>query len=167
MHVYKAWNGPMATTGSQAFVATGTAMKTMLQIATPSTRQIQIIEWGYTLNTNSAGGGVIELIETDVAATVTAHVAAGVQPQTPGLPASLMTLGVAATGYTATAEGAVTTTRTLDAVNLIADNAAPSLKHEKVFMPDIRPRVAVSKFLRIRANTANTVNMSCWIVWNE
>jgi hypothetical protein len=65
--MYKTWNGPMPTTAAQATVATGTAIKTMLQIATPSTHQLRILEWGYTVNTNSAGGGIIELIETDVA----------------------------------------------------------------------------------------------------
>lgn len=165
--MYKTWNGPMPTTAAQATVATGTAIKTMLQIATPSTHQLRILEWGYTVNTNSAGGGIIELIETDVAATVTAHVASGVQPQIPGAPASRMTLGVSATGYTATAEGSTTTARVFDVVDMIADNAAPSLKHERIFVPGREPVVAVSKFLRVRSTTANTVNMHCWILWQE
>jgi hypothetical protein len=167
MTLYKAWNGPMPTTASQATVATGTAIKTMLQIAAPATRQLTIISWGYTVNTNSAGGGIVELIETDVAATVTAHVAAGVQPLTPGAPASLVTLSTTATGYTATAEGSTTASRVFDVVDLVADNAAPSLKHAYQFMPDERPVVAVSRFLRVRANTANTVNMHAWVVWSE
>jgi hypothetical protein len=167
MYLYKAWNGPMPTTASQATVATGTAIKTMLQIATPSTRQLKILAWGYTVNTNSAGGGIIELLETDVAATVTAHVAAGVQPQIPGTPASLMALGTSATGYTATVEGAITATRVFDTVDLVADNAAPSLKHTYEFVPGREPIVAVSKFLRVRSNTANTVNMHCWVLWDE
>ena len=36
---YKAWNGPMPTTAAQAAVSTGTAIITLLQIATPSTRR--------------------------------------------------------------------------------------------------------------------------------
>jgi hypothetical protein len=47
---YKVWNGPAPTTASQASVTTGTAIKTMLQIATPSTRQIQLISWSFTLD---------------------------------------------------------------------------------------------------------------------
>jgi hypothetical protein len=157
----------MPTTAAQAAVTTGTAIKTMLQLATPATRQVQIISWGYTLNTNSAGGGIIELLQTNVAATVTAHVAAGVQPLDPNAPASLMTLGTSATGYTATVEGAITATRVFDAVDLTADNAALSLKHSYQFMPDERPIMAVSSFLRVRATLANAANMHCWICWDE
>lgn len=165
--MYKTWNGPMPTTAAQATVTTGTSIKTMLQIATPSTHQLRILEWGFTLNTNSAGGGIVELLETDVAATVTAHVAAGVQPQIPGAPASRMTLGTSATGYTATSEGSTTTARVFDCIDLVADNAAPSLKHERVFVPGREPVVAVSKFLRVRATLANAANMHCWILWQE
>jgi hypothetical protein len=165
--MYKTWNGPMPTTAAQATVATGTAIKTMLQIATPSTRQIRILEWGYTVNTNSAGGGIVELIETDVAATVTAHVAAGVQPQIPGAPASLVTLGTSATGYTATVEGSTTASRVFDVVDLVADNAAPSLRYNYQWVPGREPLVAVSKFLRVRSTTASTVNMHCWVLWLE
>ena len=109
MHRYKCYNGAMATTGATATVLTGTAIKTMLQLSTPSTRQIQVISWGFNLN--GPPNGVVELIETDVAATSgTAHVAAGVQPLVPGAPASLLTLGTGNTGYTFTVEGSTTTT---------------------------------------------------------
>jgi hypothetical protein len=167
VHRYKTWNGPMPTTAAQVAVTTGTTVKTMLQLATPATRQLQIISWGYTINTSSAGGGIIELLQTDVAATVTAHVAAGVQPLDPNAPASLLTLGTAATGYTSSAEGAITATRVFDVVDVTADTGTPSLIHAYQFMPDERPIVAVSKFLRVRATMANAVNMHCWIVWDE
>lgn len=166
-HRYKAWNGPMPTTAAQAAVATGTAIKTHLQLSTPNNRQITIIEWGYTLSAFPAGGGVVELVETDVAATVTAHVAAGVQPQGVGIPASLLTLGVANTGYTASAEGAITATRVFDVVDVTADAGAPSLKHEKVIMPEARFIIPVSRFLRVRTTMAATVNIHTWIVWEE
>jgi hypothetical protein len=167
MHRFKCWNGPMPTTAAQATVATGTAIKTMLQIATPATRQIQLISWGYTMHANSAGGGIVELLQTDVAATVTAHVAAGVQPLDPNSPASLMTLGTSATGYTATVEGSTTATRVFDVVDLVPDNGAISLSHRYQWVPDERPIVAVSKFLRVRSTTSNTLNMHCWICWDE
>src|SRR5262249_56832252 len=80
MHRYIAYNGPMPTTAAQQKVTTGTAIKTMLQLSTPSTRMIQVLSWGYSLDgVPTAGVGQIELIQTDVAATVTAHVASGVQ----------------------------------------------------------------------------------------
>lgn len=168
MHRYQTWNGPMPTTAAQASVTTGTTIKTMLQIATPSTRQCQILAWGFTVDDPPGADAVIELLQTDVAATVTAHVAAGVQPLDPNAPASLMTLGTSATGYTASAEGSITATRVFDAVSLdsVAGNSA--LTYQYQFLPDERPIVAVSRFLRVRATTPTTaVDMRCWILWDE
>jgi hypothetical protein len=157
----------MPTTSAQSSVSTGTTIKTMLQIATPSTREIQIISWGFSSNTAPGAGSIFELLQTDVAATVTAHVAAGVQPLDPNAPASLMTLGTSATGYTASAEGSITTTRVLDAWQVTATNANP-VGYVYQFMPDERPIVAVSKFLRVRATTPTSgVFLICWITWDE
>lgn len=168
MHRYKCYNGAMPATAAQPKVTTGTAIKTMLQIATPSTRQIQLISWGFTLDAVPASASQVELIQTDVAATVTAHVASGVQPLDPNAPASLMTLSTSGTGYTSTGEGTVAATRTFDA-NLVPPTAgATDINYTYQFMPDERPIVAVSKFLRVRATTPTTaVDMRCWIVWDE
>jgi hypothetical protein len=46
---FTTWNGPAPTTAAQQSVTPGTAIKTMLQLATPATRQIQILEWGFSL----------------------------------------------------------------------------------------------------------------------
>src|SRR5438552_1845906 len=83
MRQYKAWNGPMPTTAAQAAVTTGTAIKTMLQLQTPSTQRIKIVSWGLSCSGSAAAAGPQwELCSTgSVAATVTAHVAAGVIPQ--------------------------------------------------------------------------------------
>lgn len=170
MHRYKCWNGPMPTTAAQASVTTGTAIKTMLQIATPSTRQIQVLGWGYTLDDVPGADAVFELLDTDVAATVTAHVAAGVQPLTPGLPASLMTLGTSATGYTSSGEGSITATRVHDevAMSLTSAEAAPFLTYTKKFDEWDAPIIAVSRFLRVRATvTVTAVDMRCWVIWDE
>lgn len=170
MPVYTSYNAAMATTAATAKVTTGTAIKTMLQIATPSTRQLTILSWGYSIDTapTTTGVGVVELIQTDVAATVTAHVAAGVQPQIPGVPASLMTLGASATGYTATVEGSTTATRLFDVQEIlgVSSGAQPNY-YERDFMPDERPVVAVSTFLRVRVTFSVAANMLCWCTWLE
>jgi len=168
MHRYKIWNGPMPTTAAQAAVTTGTAIKTMLQLATPATRQIQLIAWGFTLDDPPGADAVVELLQTDVAATVTAHIAAGVQPLDPNAPASLLTLGTAATGYTASAEGSITATRVFDAVALSSVSGESPLTYGWQWMPDERPIVAISKFLRVRATTpTSAVDMRCWVCWDE
>lgn len=168
MHRYQTWNGPMPTTAAQAAVTTGTSIKTMLQIATPSTRQIQLIAWGFTIDDVPGADGVVELLQTDVAATVTAHSASGVQPLDPNAPASLMTLGTSATGYTASAEGSITATRVFDAVSLSSTSGESALTYQYQWMPDERPIVAVSRFLRVRATTGSSaVDMRCWVLWDE
>jgi hypothetical protein len=168
VHRYKTWNGPMPTAAAQQAVTTGTAIKTMLQLATPSTRQIQLIAWGFSLDDPPGADAVIELLETDVAATVTAHVASGVQPLVPSAPASLLTLGAAASGYSASAEGAPAATRVFDAVSLSSTSQESPLNYVYQWMPDERPIVAVSRFLRVRATTPTAaVDMRTWIVWDE
>lgn len=170
MHRYKCWNSAMPTTAAVAKVTTGTTIKTMLQIATPATRQMTLISWGYSLDAAPAttGTGAIELIQTDVAATVTAHVASGVQPLDPNAPASLVTLGTSATGYTSTSEGTTTASRVFDAIEISGvSNGVDDLVYAYQFMPDERPIIAVSKFLRVRVTFSAAVNMLCWVCWDE
>src|SRR5882762_4400079 len=136
IHRYKCWNGPMPTAAAQQQVTTGTAIKTMLQIATPSTRMIQVISWGFSVDDPPGADAEFELLETDVAATVTAHIAAGVQQVYAGAPASLMTLGVSATGYTASAEGTVAAARVFDTVSMsaVSAEAAPEMAYTYQFL---------------------------------
>ncbi|MCK2214297.1 hypothetical protein MF672_010910 [Actinomadura sp. ATCC 31491] len=164
MPLYMAANGAMATTAELSPVTTGTAIKTLLQIATPSTRGIRVVEWGISFDGAAAATPIrCELIDTNVAATVTAHVAAGVQPYSdPGATASLMTLGTSATGYTATAEGSITATRTGD-VQLIA----PTTQYIKQWPLGREFAVAASRFLRVRVKAGAAVNAYCYVIWEE
>jgi hypothetical protein len=170
-HRYRSWNGPAPTTAAQVAVTTGTVIKTMLQIATPATRQLTLISWGFSLTAPPAttSTGIVELLDTDVAATVTAHVAAGVQPLVPGQPASLMTLGTGATGYTATAEGSTTASRVHDVIEVPGLTAGGDGIAPYVFqwMPDERPIIAVSRFLRVRVTFAAAVSMITYVTWDE
>jgi hypothetical protein len=160
----------MPTTAAQAGVTTGTVIKTMLQIATPSTRQMQLISWGFTIDGAPGDGSVFELLQTDVAATVTAHSASGVQPLDPNAPASLVTLSTTGTGFTASAEGTTTATRVFD---VVSTSSSPSLTggvnpYRYQWMPDERPIIGTSKFLRVRVTTPTTaVNMRCFVCWDE
>lgn len=161
MGVYRIYNAPMQTTAAIAKVTTGTAIKTMLQLATPSTNQARIHAWGFSSDDPPGADAVFELIQTDVAATVTAHSASGVQPLDPNAPAALFTLGTSATGFTATVEGTITAVRTFDAK--LMDVLATDLSYEKIFTPALRPVVAVSRFLRVRVTTPTTaVDLLTW-----
>lgn len=170
LHRYRAWNSAMVTTAAPAAVTTGTSIKTMLQLAAPSTRQIMLLGWGYSIDDPPGADAVIDLIQSDTAATVTAHGASGVQPINPGSPASLLTLGTSATGFTSSSETAPVTTKTFDAVSIssVSAEAAPSMRYEYFWLPGEGPVVAVSTFVRLRATTPTTaVDMRCWLLWSE
>lgn len=171
MHRYITWNGVAPGASSLAKVTTGSAgtPKTMLQLATPSTRMIQLIAWGYELDAvPGSTGGQIEIGQFDTGATITQHVAAGIMPLQPGIPNSLLDISsTTKTGYSASGEGSPTTSR-IFGVRLIPPTAgATDLSRDYEFMPDARPVVDISKFLRIRVNFAAAVNMSCYIVHDE
>lgn len=168
-HRYTVWNSAMATTAAQASVSTGTAIKTMLQLSTPSSRKIDIISWGFTIDDTAGADGIIELIQSDVAATGgTAHVAAGLQPLDPSSPASLLTVGTGNTGYTFGTEGTITATRAFDAVALSSTTGESPYTYAYQFLPDERPMIAVSSFLRVRATVPTTaVDIRCWVRYSE
>lgn len=164
MAKFKAYNGAQPGAAGPVVVTTGTAIKTMLQIATPAGAGLRILEWGISFSGSAAATpGTVELVETSGAATVTAHVAAGVFPIQDLTPrVSIMTLGTTATGYTASGEGTPGTCRLLDG-QLIA----PTDRHVFTFASDMQPEVAPSKFLRIRCTFGAAINALCWITWDE
>lgn len=161
---YFTQNNAMVTTAAPALVTTGTAIKTLLQIATPSTEDLKVVQWGITFDGTAVGTPIkCELVETDVAATVTAHVAAGITSwSNPNDPASLVTLGASATGYTASAEGTTTATRMLDFA-LVPPNGGYVMQ----FPLGREPTVRISKFLRVRVTAAAAVNAFTYVVWEE
>lgn len=167
MALYLIANGPMQSTAAFAPVATGTAIKTLLQIKPSATTIAKIIEWGISFDGFAAAlPGRVELIETDVAATVTASVAnditkldsnaiAGGDPTT-----NLIQVGTTSTGYTASGEGSTTAVRNLDAPQFIA----PTNQFIKQFALGREPVIQVNKFARIRVTFGTTVNAYCYMI---
>jgi hypothetical protein len=169
MGSYIVWNAPAPTTAAIAKVTTGTAIKTLLQIKPATNSPIIIQEWGISFDGFAAAApGTVELIDTGtVFATVTAHVAAGIMryndPNAPvntagtsGIP---LNLGTAATGYTATAEGSITTTKVFDG-GLIA----PTTQYVKQFPLGREPMILPVNCLRIRVTFAAAINALCYVV---
>lgn len=143
-------------------VATGTGLKTLLQVAVPSTTDIRVCGWGVSFDgaASTDPPGVLVLADVDVAATVTS--------QTPDkwesadAQASLCIGGASATGYNASVEGTITDSRFLD-----VQNVHPQTGYSVWFPSDKLPRVKPSRFLRIRSTFGVTVNAIPWIVWEE
>ena len=167
MALYLIANGPTQTTAAFAAVATGTAIKTMLQVKPSATIVARIVEWGVSFDGSAAATpGKVELIETDVAATVTASAAneitkfdeaalMGGDPTT-----NLIQVGTTSTGYTSSGEGTITAVRNLDSPKFIA----PTNQYEKQFPLGLRPVIQINKFARIRVTFGTTVNMYCYMI---
>lgn len=170
MTLYVAANAVMPTTAAPLTQLTGTAIKTMLQVATPSTRQLKVVAFGIEFASALTAAATVELVDTGtVAATgLTAHVAAGVQPYGADSQsgASDMTLGTGATGYWTTGgptEGTITSVRHGKYKNLPI--GATSYEWEWSLGREFA--VPVSHFLRIRVTTSVTIGVYCWILWDE
>lgn len=161
--MYIIYNGPSPTTAAQAPVTTGTAIKTLLQVK-PLVR-VRIVEWGISFSGSTAAAGIeAELLETGtVFATVTAHVAAGIQkfddPTAVDPTTALFAVGTTATGYTSTGEGTITATRVFDA-QLIQ----PTNQYVHPFPLGREPRVEAASSARIRVTAAAAVNAICYMV---
>jgi hypothetical protein len=156
---------PHTAAGALTRVATGTALKTLLQVGIPANTPINVWGWGCSFRGVAAADppGELYLIDTDVAATVTS-----LTPDTWQFPtdiASICVGGAALTGHTATAEGTITASRMIDPQQVHPQTRATACG----FPADARSRVGQSaaRYLRIRANFTVTVDGVPWIIWDE
>lgn len=168
--LFRAANVPMPTTAAETTQTTGTAIRTMLQVAVPSTKsQIKVVAWAVQFAGPLTVAATVELVETDVAATgLTAHVASGVQPWSPDAigGTSDMTLGTGATGYTnstSATEGTITATRQGKTVIMQPGES----KYEWEWPLGREFLVQKSKFLRVRCTTSVSIGLLTWTAWDE
>lgn len=164
-HSYIAYSGAMVTSSAFAGVTTGTAVKTLLQVATPATREFTVVAWGIAFDGQAAAAPIkCELLDTNAGATITQHVAAGIQPfGHVGSPASLALIATTSqTGYNATAEGTITSS-TYGDLQYVPPNGGYSYE----FSLGREWTVAVSRFIRIRVHAPAAVNAVAWLRWEE
>jgi hypothetical protein len=138
----------------------------MMQVKPGSTNSIKIVEWGISFDGSAAATpGKIELIETDVAATVTAYAAADItkldsDALNSGDPTtSNISVGTSASGYTATVEGSITAVRNLSGPQFIA----PTTQFIQQFPLGQEPIIQPAKFARIRLLFGSAVNCYCYM----
>ena len=169
MALYQIWNAPAPTTAKIVAVTTGTAIKTMLQVKPSATLGARVVEWGWKCDAPSASALCsVELIVTDVAATVTAHVAAGIMKLDAaamggGDPSTnLIQVGTTSTGYTSSGEGTITASRVLDSIleTLPTTNGYGFVKQ---FPLGYQPYIEINGFLRIRNHLGSAVNALCYV----
>ena len=162
--VYSVFNGPGPTTAAPAAVTTGAALKTMIQLSTSASSEARVVEWWWEGDGSAAATpGTIELMfHSTGAATVTAYVAADIKKYDPNGRASLLTLGTANSGYTASAEGTPAT-----ALGSIVHKVPPTSGIYIQYPLGREPEMAVSTFCRLRNTLGSAVNAICGIAWEE
>lgn len=160
---YIAFNGASPTTAAQVKMATTNAINTLLQIATPATTGIIILEWGISFDGSAAATpGIVELLQTDVAATAGTSLT-----PTPYGCDQTASLCVGGTGATMFNDGAITEGTTTASRMFDAQLIAPTNQYVKQFPLGREPIVALSKFLRVRTTFGTTVNAICYVIWEE
>lgn len=160
MSLYLITNGPAPTTAAQAVVTTGTAIKTLLQVK--PLLIARIVEWGISFDGSAAATPIkVELMEADVAATVTAHVEGGITKfdDLNAVAADVLSLGTSATGYTSSSEGTITAVRPFD-IQLIA----PTSQYVKQFPLGREPKITKNGFARIRVHAGAAVNAYTYMI---
>lgn len=159
---YIMWNSDTsALTAAPTSVSTGTSLKTMLQLKTGSSKA-RLVEWGYSFDTVPTAKVSVELIETGTVFATVTTIGSGIRPYNDSTGSSSLAItGTSASGFTASAEGTVTSTR------LLAYQAEWGQQFKQQFPLGREPEIGSGTSLRIRATTATAINMTCYLVWEE
>lgn len=164
--LYMIANGAAPGAAQLVKVTTGTVIKTMLQIKLGLiANRGKVVEWGISFDGFAAALPIaVELVETSLAATVTAHVAAGIMNLDPLATTPTtdnpFTLTTITTGYTASSENAASGTFRLFDAQLIA----PTNQYVKQWPLGREPMMHQTKYLRIRVTAAAAVNAYCYAI---
>lgn len=165
MALYIAYNCAFdATTGTTAGTSYTTGAKCAIQLATPSTVLLRIVEYSVSFNGSAAATpATVTLVQASAASTMsTAHststvVAIGDSGKTSGL-----TMGTGATGY---GNGAITTNTTSKMYD--AQFVPQTAQFVKQWPLGREPIVPASAFCQLRINTSATVSAIGYIVAEE
>lgn len=169
---YIVYNSAMATTAAPVKQPTGSAIRTMLQLKPATGVIIRPIAWGVAFDASAAATpGVVELVESDVLATMsTALAVADVQlygdanapANTSGTSGVPLNLGTSASGFATAAvtEGTTTASRMAD-LQLIA----PTNQYSQQWPLGREFECIPQRSLRIRVTFGTTVNMIAWIIF--
>lgn len=156
---YTVMNGAVPGAAAAVPIATNTAIRTMMQLATSSNTAIRVVEWWTEFDGSAAATPIkVELVghTTGPQTTLTTYAAADIAPANdPNAAASDLQLGAALSGFSSqTTE--VTPTGT---VRNLATHFVPPTSGIYIQYPLGRePEVKVSAFLRHRVTAGANVN---------
>lgn len=150
-NLWVVYSAAVPTTASMARTATGTAIKTHLQLT--ASGDLTVVSWGVVLESTPTVPVYAELINTTTVA--------GGSP-TPVTPTNVRgsTASAATAGFAPATEGTVVaTTRTFDTAIMLSNS------YEYEWSLGREPILESAQVLRVRLTTATTVNALCWIVY--
>lgn len=153
-NTFVVFNAALPTTAAMVKVATGTAIKTLLQGTAASSRRLMLVEWGITFDGSPAA------IQCELIMTTTV---AGGSP-TAVVPTLLDASDAALStwGFSPSSEGTiVATTRVFDSQILSTNN------YQKVWELGAEPIVPASQVIRIRVLAGVSVGALCWVRFAE
>lgn len=152
--------------GAITAVSSSTGDKTLMQVGTPATTNIDVIGWGISCAgiVSTDAPGMVMLMDCDTGATA----GTSLTPSPWGNPDDPASLCVGGTGATMITDGAVTE-GTIGATSKLVDlqYIHPQTGYSLWYPTIDRPTIDLSRFLRIKTNFAVAINVIPWIVWSE
>lgn len=166
---YAVTNGAAPGANPPGVISTGTATRTMIQLATNTTTPaIRFVEWWVEFDGATAATPIkVELMrhtatpQTTLTAYVTADIA---RVNDPNAPTSSLQLGTGLSGYSNTTTD---TTPTGTPVSLETHYVPPTSGIYVQFPLGREPEVQVSAFARIRTTAGAAVNCYAGLMWAE
>ncbi len=167
--VYSVVNGAVPGAAAAVPIATNSAVRTMLQIATNTTNNaIRIVEWWAEYDGSAAATPIrTELIRSTATpqTTLTAYGAADIaKSNDPNAPASSIQLGTALSGFSNTTTE-VTPTGTV--ANLATHFVPPTSGIYIQYPLGREPEVQIAAFYRVRVTATASVNAYIGTSWEE
>lgn len=163
--LYIAYNAAFdATTGVTAGTSYATGAKCAIQLSTPSTTQIRIVEYGVSFNGSAAATpATVTLAQAGTASTMSSpHSTSTIVPIGDNAKASSLTMGTGASGFGNGGIASNTTSKMFD-----AQFVAPTNQFIKQWPLGREPILVGSSLLQLRFNTSATVSALAYIVFEE
>jgi hypothetical protein len=155
--IYSVYNTAVQTTATPSGVATGTAVKTLLQGTAASTKPIEIVSWSIEFDT--APIGRVELIHTTTVAGGTPTAVVPTLVTNVGLGGAALSTW----GFSPATEGTVVATvRVLDMHQVTSAG-----EHVYWFPPEARPVIPTSGVVRVRVTMATGANAIVGVDFTE
>lgn len=168
-HLFVTQNSTRATTAAPVKQPTGTAIRTMLQLATTTTDSLNIVEWGISFDGSAAAAGIqVELFGCTGAATMSTALAATDvtllnQPLDTAVVSGLQySTALSAFATAAVTEGTVAAYRLFD-MQIIQ----PTSQYVHQWPLGREPVATPSTFIRVRVTAAASVNAYIYIAWTR